>query len=96
MSRMTWARWCCTALLGMAAYSSVPAQTMPEDSVVRDAHTLDEVVVSAAYATREATATSPFQQLARAQFDQQGVTDVADALRRFSGVNVKDYGGAGA
>ena len=95
MSRMTWARWCCTALLGMAAYSSVPAQTMPEDSVVRDAHTLDEVVVSAAYATREATATSPFQQLARAQFDQQGVTDVADALRRFSGVNVKDYGGAG-
>ena len=29
------------------------------------------------------------------QLQQQGITDIADALRRFSGVNIKDYGGAG-
>lgn len=27
--------------------------------------------------------------------EQKGITDISDALRRFSGVNIKDYGGAG-
>ena len=94
MSRRTWARLCCAGLLGMAAYPSV-AQEAATDTVARGVHTLEEVVVDAPFVARKTTATSPFQSLSQAQFDQQGVTDVADALRRFSGVNVKDYGGAG-
>lgn len=35
------------------------------------------------------------QQLTSTDMQQRGVTDVADALRRFSGVNLRDYGGAG-
>lgn len=41
-----------------------------------------------------ATAT-PVQRLDSLSLVRQGVADVADALRRFSGVNVRDYGGAG-
>ena len=94
MSRRTWARLCCAGLFGMTAYPSV-AQVAAEDTVARDVHTLDEVVVNAPSVARKTTATSPFQSLSQVQFLQQGVTDIADALRRFSGVNVKDYGGAG-
>lgn len=65
------------------------------DTVMRAEHSLDEVVVDAPFVARRTTATSPFQVLSRSQFEQQGITDIADALRRFSGVNVKDYGGAG-
>ena len=90
MSRRTWARLCCAGLFGMTAYPSV-AQVAAEDTVARDVHTLDEVVVNAPSVARKTTATSPFQSLSQAQFLQQGVTDIADALRRFSGVNVKDW-----
>ena len=35
------------------------------------------------------------QRLTTTDLQQRGVTDIADALRRFSGVNLRDYGGAG-
>lgn len=35
------------------------------------------------------------QQLSAADMQQRGVTDIGDALRRFSGINLRDYGGAG-
>lgn len=35
------------------------------------------------------------QQLSAADMQQRGVTNIGDALRRFSGVNLRDYGGAG-
>lgn len=35
------------------------------------------------------------QQLTATDLQQRGVTDMGDALRRFSGVNLRDYGGAG-
>lgn len=37
----------------------------------------------------------PEQQLTQAELQLRGVTDMGDALRRFSGVNLRDYGGAG-
>ena len=96
MKKRTWMRLPgVAALFCLAAVPSV-AQVAAGDSLGQERlHRLDEVVVSAPYVTRQTTATSPFLQLSRAQFEQQGVTDIADALRRFSGVNVKDYGGAG-
>lgn len=87
---------CCVASFCIVAASGVSAQQADTDSLVREeTHRLDEVVVSAPFKARKTMATSPFQTLSHTQFEQQGVTDIADALRRFSGVNVKDYGGAG-
>lgn len=37
----------------------------------------------------------PVQHLDSAAVFKRGITDIADALRRFSGVNLRDYGGAG-
>ena len=37
----------------------------------------------------------PVQRLDSAALFKRGITDMADALRRFSGVNLRDYGGAG-
>ena len=39
--------------------------------------------------------TAPVQRIDSAALVQRGITDMADALRRFSGVNLRDYGGAG-
>ncbi len=83
-------RACCVVSLWFAA-ATASAQAVVADS---SAIELQEVVVDA-WARRQAASTAPLQVMARPQFDRQGIADVADALRRFSGVNVKDYGGAG-
>ena len=88
-ARLCCAAVCCTAVAGVAA------QEAGTDSVTGNVRRLDEVVVRAPFAVRKTAATSPFQTLTGRQFAQQGIADMADALRRFSGVNLKDYGGAG-
>lgn len=71
------------------------AQNITKDTISGKVHTLEEVMVNASAPVRNVTSTVPVQMLSRTQLEQQGITDIADALRRFSGVNVKDYGGAG-
>ena len=41
------------------------------------------------------TASTPMQRLDSAALLHQGITDIGDALRRLSGINLRDYGGAG-
>ena len=94
MRRRMKMRLCCVATFFITA-SGAFAQEADTDSVVKTVRRLDEVVVRAPFVVRETTATSPFQSLSRSEFDRLGITDMADALRRFSGVNIKDYGGAG-
>lgn len=95
MRKNLWMRVCCVMALCIVA-PGIAAQEAETDSLVQqEGYSLDEVVVSTPFMVRKTTATSPFQALSRSQLEQQGVTDMADALRRFSGVNVKDYGGAG-
>lgn len=53
---------------------------------------LDEVVVTAKAFSKEVI---PVQQLAGAQLQRLGAHSVADAIRYFSGVQIKDYGGVG-
>lgn len=75
--------------------TSVFAQESVSDTIGGKVHVLGEVEVSASASRRGMTSTAPVQMLSQKQLALQGVTDMADALRRFSGVNVKDYGGAG-
>lgn len=64
------------------------------DTLVTKGRTLRELTVRGDK-SKQVTSTSPFQIVTNRDLLQQGITDLSDALRRFSGVNVKDYGGAG-
>lgn len=64
------------------------AQTIQKDSIT----TIEEVVVTARLPLREIV---PSQKLKGAELERLNSQSVADALRFFSGVQLKDYGGVG-
>ncbi|MGM9810875.1 MAG: TonB-dependent receptor [Paludibacteraceae bacterium] len=76
------------ALVCVAASGMTDAE---RDSVSRE-FSIDEVTITAR--SRE-TAVMPVQTLSGAQLQGLSTQSVADALRYFSGVQVKDYGGVG-
>ena len=67
------------------------ADSLARDSVLRQFR-VDEVEVTA---QRRETAVIPVQRLEGARLQELSVQSVADALRYFSGVQIKDYGGVG-
>lgn len=59
-------------------------------------HQLDSVEVKGSTPSqRILRSTSPLQRLSRQDLLRLGVTDMADALHRIPGINLRDYGGAG-
>lgn len=56
---------------------------------------LQEFEVVSRLETKEVKAAMPLQIMTETEIERLGITDVADAMRRFSGVNVRDYGGLG-
>ena len=73
----------------------ISAQKQVTDTITGKVHVIDEVTVSTTARSRNVTSTAPTLLVTQRQLLSQGVTDLSDALRRFSGVNVRDYGGAG-
>ncbi len=61
----------------------------------QDSTALRTVEVKGQRLQRSVTSSLPTQQLNRAEMQQQGMTDMADVLRRMAGTNIKDYGGLG-
>ena len=80
------------AVAGLFVPFVATGHALPSDTLRRTLReatvSTDRLPVSVAYAT-------PVQALDTAAFRRRGVTDMADALRRFAGVNLRDYGGAG-
>ena len=66
--------------------------SMGQDSIRTEC--LQEVKVNARQ-HRILTSTSPLQLLDKGDMLRLGVTDMADALHRMPGINLRDYGGAG-
>lgn len=58
-------------------------------------HDLEEVVVTTNYDTKEVRATAPLQILSGDNLEGLNAMQVSDAVKHFSGVIVKDYGGIG-
>ncbi len=67
------------------------AQTLGTDTT----QTIDEVVVNGFRISGNVLASSPVQTLSHADMERLGIHDMGDALKRFAGVQVKDYGGVG-
>ncbi len=56
---------------------------------------IDEVTVTAAHTPRRLTATVPVQVVSGEAIRTLGLQNMADAVRRFAGTTVRDYGGIG-
>lgn len=56
---------------------------------------LPEVEINSTNAGKKVESSSPLYRIDSEQIKTTGVTDIADAMRRMPGVNIRDYGGAG-
>lgn len=86
------------AALTMAALSvGLPHCALADDATPHDlpADTLGEATVVTYRLPAAMTSALPVQRLDTLALMRRGVTDIGDALRRFAGVNLRDYGGAG-
>lgn len=70
---------------------SMTAQTVTNDST----QTIEEVVVKGFRIPGNVLASTPIQTLSHTDMERFGIHDMGDALKRFAGVQVKDYGGVG-
>ena len=80
------------SILSLLTCSGISPLFAQEKDTLSSTHTLDEVVVRADRLQRE---TIPVQVLSGETLKKLSVHSVADAVRYFSGVQVKDYGGIG-
>ncbi len=81
----------CVVLLPFApAWSQQTGETPLERT-----HTLDTVTVTTQQRPNKVTSTTPLQRMAKADIERMGALEVSDAVKHFSGVSVKDYGGIG-
>ena len=70
-------------------------QILSDSSDSTKIHDLEEVVVTTNHKGKEARATAPLQILIGETLEGLNAIQVADAVKHFSGVMVKDYGGIG-
>ncbi len=82
----------CGVLLALCAEAAAQSE---RDTVTDRVHALGDVDVSGRRTPPSARSGAPLQQLDRADLERMGVTEVSEAVRHFSGVSVKDYGGIG-
>lgn len=84
------------ALFASSASVFAESATSTSDTIVNTTESeLDEVVVTSRRIPGKISSATPVQTLSSADLSRLGVQDMADAVRRFAGTNVKDYGGVG-
>ena len=71
------------------------AQKVQEDTIAGKVHQIEKVTVTARRMPNKVTSTVPVQTMSKQDISQLGIQNMADAVRRFAGVDVKDYGGIG-
>ncbi len=88
------AAWAFVCLSAACPPFPASAQEAARDSVRGDVRKMRTVEVQADRGKRN-NGTVASQSLSAEDMGKQGITDLADALRRMAGTNVRDYGGAG-
>lgn len=78
-----------------AATDSVATVSGKKRPTLADTTQLDEVVVVSTRTKARTRATAPLQEIDQQSLAKLNVLQVSDAVKHFSGVNVKDYGGIG-
>lgn len=93
----------CATLNARQAESPVPQHTprtaqpvpQPDDTITGKTHAIPEVGIKARRTPQRISVASPIQLLDKKELENLGFQNIADAVRRFAGANVKDYGGIG-
>lgn len=75
--------------------SCFPLAAQSNDSIPSDPTDIEELIVTSRRAPGKISAPAPIQTLSSADISKLGIRNMADAVRRFAGTNVKDYGGVG-
>ena len=65
------------------------------DSIVSKVHTIDEVEVRSRQVNDNVLAVTPTQVMRQEQLTSLGIVSLADAVKKFAGTSVRDYGGIG-
>lgn len=79
----------------LSAYTMAYGQEVEKDTIARKVHDLPVIEVQGRKAVSRITTTTGQQTLDRDQIVDLGIRSVADAVKRFAGVVVRDYGGVG-
>ena len=66
-----------------------------QDSITGKVHRMDEVTVTARRMPAKITSTTSVQVLRKDDLKNLGMQNIGDAVKRFAGTNVRDYGGIG-
>ena len=84
----------CTVLAqqSSAAVSLDDSRINDSDSTV---HQLKQVDIAGHRTERNVLASKPIQQMQKAELEELGIQNLADAVKKFAGTNVRDYGGIG-
>lgn len=95
-SRMRiWKRLNICIVLPAVFISAFSRNRESNDSIDRYNVELKETIVNGARQFATLTSSSPIYNITQSQLLKSGVTDIADAIHRLPGINLRDYGGAG-
>ncbi len=81
------------AVIFISGLFSLVSVAQERDTVLE--RRIDEVTVSANRMPRQLSATVPVQAISGEKIKTLGLQNIADAVRRFAGATVRDYGGIG-
>lgn len=81
---------CSLILLPFEAYGQEKG-----DSITGKVHAIENVTVTARWAPNKISTGNPVQLISKEDIKNWGLQNMADAVRRFAGTNVRDYGGIG-
>ncbi len=80
---------------GCAIHINISAQNNLDISKQDSTRLIPDITVKAKRIPQDLIAAAPLQTIEKPQLERMGALDVADAVRHFSGVSIKDYGGIG-
>ena len=86
--------WVCRIVMVILSWSMATAQEN-KDSISGKVHQLDAVTVTARRMPAKITSATSVQVLSKEDLKNLGLQNMGDAVKRFAGTNVRDYGGIG-
>lgn len=94
MSGRTKVQLACAVFLSVSMFR-LSAQEVGGDTITGKVHQIEKVTVTARRSPNKVTSAVPVQTMSQQDISRLGIQNMADAVRRFAGANVKDYGGIG-
>jgi outer membrane cobalamin receptor len=87
----------CFAILALSCLVASPsaARNEPADTIGGMVHHIQEVQVTSRYLDKNVTSGMPTQSISGKRLQEMGISSFADAVKKFAGTNVRDYGGIG-